>query len=534
MNTIAVLDSGVSDRGQDGYETFLSEIRNHFAGQSGQGPLFTTNVGDLWSLFLDGLPQFARKHYTCHACRRFVEQYGGLVRITPDGRKVSVIWPDPEYVPAFFTASVVAIRKAIAKARVNGVFVSSQSVYGQPVTGEWHHMAVRPSDTNVWRSRTQSAHQRAAEKAEEFKMLVAGLNEYPRDVVEQALKLLESDALYRSEKVIGPAWWLRSLHIMLSTLKDAAAKENITWVAVAGAPAGFCHVRSTMIGTLLEDIAAHMDFETVSKRFAAKMHPLQYQRPQAAPTAGNIAQAEKVIQQLQAAGSLDRRFARLEELTTLWRPAQREVREPASVGVFGHLTPKAGKQNVADIEVPVVTITWEKFHRTVLPNAYEMELYAVGSQNFSAITTAVHADAPPILQWDTEGRRNPFAWYVYNRGSFPHEWNLTPGWVKVTGVCLSPSMWQEGIINQAKSVHFILDGARDKRYEKSGNALFPETLKSEFHGIRATIEAYSRRAVLFGYDEASACGVRAGDSWGISVRVTNEFGVSSYRLDRWD
>lgn len=54
-----------------------------------------------------------------------------------------------------------------------------------------------------------------------------------------------------------------------------------------------------MIGTLLDDIASGMSFDSVSRRFAEKMHPLQYQRPQAAPSAGNIAQAEKIVEKLE-------------------------------------------------------------------------------------------------------------------------------------------------------------------------------------------------------------------------------------------
>ena len=78
-----------------------------------------------------------------------------------------------------------------------------------------------------------------------------------------------------------------------------------------------------MIGTLLEDLATGMDFATVSARFAAKMHPLKYLRPQAAPRAGNIADAEKIVAKLGIARSLERRFARIDEIETLWTDAPR-------------------------------------------------------------------------------------------------------------------------------------------------------------------------------------------------------------------
>ena len=135
-------------------------------------------------------------------------------------------------------------------------------------------------------------------------------------------KLLDSEQLYRSEKVAGPARWLMALHERLAAIKKKPhVREAIVWRAVATAPPGFCHVRSTMVGTLLADLAAHMPFHQVRRRFSDKMHPLQYQRPTAAPSAGNIAQAEKAMKELDAAGALARRFARLEDLqATLWTP----------------------------------------------------------------------------------------------------------------------------------------------------------------------------------------------------------------------
>ena len=44
---------------------------------------------------------------------------------------------------------------------------------------------------------------------------------------------------------------------------------------------------------------------------------------------------------------------------------------PASGGVFGHLTPKAKPAN--PLTLPQQTMTWEKFARTVLPDAISIE-----------------------------------------------------------------------------------------------------------------------------------------------------------------
>ncbi len=81
-----------------------------------------------------------------------------------------------------------------------------------------------------------------------------------------------------------------------------------------------------MIGTLLEDLTAGLPFAQIKAKFDAKMDALNYQRPAAAPAAGNIARAEKIIAKLKTEGSLDRRFARLDEIQKLWVPASSKGR----------------------------------------------------------------------------------------------------------------------------------------------------------------------------------------------------------------
>ncbi len=98
-------------------------------------------------------------------------------------------------------------------------------------------------------------------------------------------------------------------------------------------------------------------------------------------------------------------------------------------------------------------------------------------------------------------------------------------------------MWYGDIPHQGKGVIFILDGARDMRHASVGTVLFPEFLKSEFHGIRATIEAYSKSATLADAAEANACGLilHSGNSaWDTVVRVMANGIALDYRLDRWD
>ncbi|MGA2732772.1 MAG: hypothetical protein ABSG35_09260 [Syntrophobacteraceae bacterium] len=542
MSKAIALDTLIPDDSE--YERFLAAMRKRFHDTiDTNGPLlFTTDAKDLFDIFLNEFPAGAiRQNFTCHVCKRFTGLYGGLVSICDDGLAISAVWPAEEAIPAPFMAPVSAVRKAISKANVTGVFLTSKNVWGFPVTGPWHHMAVTPVNGLVFKKGLQTPFQRMAECKEEFIMLKACLREFPLSAVEQALKVLRLDALYRSEKCLGVAEWLAALHKKLAEIRNKQLQDNLVWRAAASAPPGFCHVRSTMIGTLLDDIISGMDFDDISSRFAAKMHPLQYQRPQAPPSAENIAQAEKLIEEMKAAGSLARRFARVKEIQAIWRASTiPKTDKPQAGGVFSHLKPKRPAHEIRNLDVPAITMTWDKFQRTVLPDAVRLE-FAVPHErmSYSAILTAVNEDAPPILQWDNKEQRNPFSWYVYIGMSMPAYWNLTPGPVDVTAICLQPSMWfsPEKARHQGESIILILNGAVDQR--ESGNAIFPETLKADFHGIRSTIEAYSRSARIEGREEASACGLRLAKeqkTWqSVRLIVTDGNGNrTGYDLDRWD
>jgi len=530
-----------NDCSDHGYPEFLELVKRNFNLAISCGErLFTTDASGLWEAYLDNLPSDSKQYFDCRACKHFIERFGGLVTISVKGNIKSAIWKEKE-IPMFFIESVKAMKEIVQKARVNGVFIGSTRVLGEPVTGEWTHLSVSLPDDMINHSKLLTAEQVMAEKLEDFKMAKNALMIYSDNAVDTAVTLLKTESLYRSEKCLGVAEWFRDLHQKCSIVKNLRNKENIIWSAVATAPAGFCHVKSSMIGTLLDDITSGMPFNMVSRRFAEKMQPTQYQRPQSAPSAGNIRQAEKIVEKLGIKNSLVRRYARLDELETVWKDIdERDSKHNFSGGVFSHIQPKEKREQprMSYDDLPIITMTWDKFSRTVLPTAMGIDYYVPsGLGNYSAIVTASDFNAPPILQWDREEQRNPFSWYLYNGGSYYGDWNLSLGYCKVTGITLQPSMWHGENAQQGKGLFLILEGARDKRHNEIGNALFPEILRPELREIRATIEAYSKDSKIEGYEESSACGVNPqyGDThFNAKLRVQTPTGTVVFKLDRWD
>ncbi|HYO70333.1 MAG TPA: hypothetical protein VEU33_30065 [Archangium sp.] len=514
-----------------GYHDYLGRLQSGFEEHAARQQLFTTNATGLWEAFLASVSEERRQRDNCNSCRQFIERFGHLVTIDETGQQHSPFWIE-HLASTENLATVQRLRGMVEKAHVNGVFLSSEPVWGTPVTGIWKHLAVRVPQAHVFKPGLLSASQKMAELRENHRCLNVALDEFKAELLEQARVVLQAEALTRSEKFIGVVEWL----IARQRERKTPHGRNLIWKAVASAPAGFCTPRSSMVGTLLEDLAAGLPFETVKKRFDDKMHPLQYQRPQVAPSAGNIQQAEEAIAKLGLAPALERRFATLADVRLTWKPGTNKPEKTGSV--FGHLQPKEAAR-ATDLQLPAKTLTWVKFRDTVLPTAEKMELRVPSSSSaFSAMVTAVHPDAPPLIQWDSPEQRNPVTWYFYHNPTLASSWGLTPGYVEVLGLTMKPNTWfSDRFGQQGQGVFFILKGARDSR--NSSLSLFPEHLRSDLHGVRATIEAFSRsRQLVVPEGEPLASGLMvvpsADASWDVELRVTNKGSVATYKLDRWD
>lgn len=538
------------------HDRFYRHVRAAIAARLAalRGPVFATDAdgegGALFAAFLDALDPGIRQHYTCGACRKFFSHYGSLVSIDERGDATPVVWADES--AQLFGDAMRATRARVAAAAVTGVFFSGAKVWGRPETGEWTHFHGEVDPSLVFKHPLLTAGRAMAEKREDYAMLDRALGDYTRAHVATALRLLDGEALYRSEKVIGVARWFDGVMETVEKVSRrgkggdagrARRRANVLWRAVAMAPPGFCHVRSSMIGTLLDDIAAEKPYAAIEAAFRAKMHPLQYQRPQVAPKAGNIKQAEAIVSALQSAGALRRRFARLDDMQLLWRSTSRPTAAAVTTsdpapdgGVFDRVRGKKRGPKALD-GIPTKPITWVKFREKVLPDAKAIEIMVGATGAFYAFLTAADPDAPPIIQWDREDRRNPVTWYTYMSEQAPAIWGLKPGWQRVTGVGLFPHQWadEERHSHQQKGAAFFIEDCRAPA--GGGLGLFPEFMRSEYHPVRATIEAFSKGGEPEAREAASACALtmRPGASTTLRVRVTGAAGEAvEHVIDRWD
>ena len=509
------------------YNAPLDGVHIAFRSIASAGPLFATDAKGLNAIYIDSIPKRHQQVHNCSCCKRFIHAFGGLVAII-DGKTVPAMW-NAETVPEFYRPAFAALQERVAKARITTVFKTKLTTWGFPETGKWRHLSVIPPASLIYRGAALTPGQASAAARENYKTVLAALADFTAPMLDEALRLLKAETLARSEKFLGPVEWLRKLQ----DRPKGREGENMLWAAIASAPEGYCHPRASVVGSLLEDIAAGLAFQDIKARFEAKTDARLYQRPQAAPAAGTIKQAEDLVAKLGIRLSLERRYARLDELETIWKPQIKEAARQTGGGVFDHIQPK-GSEPVEAVGLPSITVTWSKFQEKVLPTASRLEVYAPETGRYIGLTSAVHPEAPPILKWDREEERYPIGWFVYPTGSPARQWGLTPGsWNNVLAVTpLPPLCGTRPKPFLGTGMILVIEGAADTR--DTGNALFPECLRDDLHGVRPVIEAYSRGAKLTGRETAAAGYDVCKDAAGCMLRVFDGRAWTRYNIDRWD
>lgn len=382
-------------------------------------PLFYSKAdrNTLWDTYIQALTDAGqnevyreRGEHDCQCCKHFIRKIGNILAISPTGELVS-IW-DIEPTGSFYdnVASTMAkltrdsgIRSSffIDNAQV-GTDSNVELINGKPHT--WEHFYVEVPSNLVVKDGTDRA-TRIGRSSERYHSLKLSCEKLQLTAVMDVLDLVEQNNLYRGAEHKGALVYMRK------TLKDySEAQDKEMWLwRISLLDGDKVNMRGSVIGTLVEDLSSGVPLDAAVKSFETKVAPANYKRTTALVTPKMIAEAEKAIETLGVAGSLERRHAVITDITVdnvLF--ADRAAKVAMSGGVLGVL-----KDAVTDnVDVSKAgSIPIDTFLSTVVPSASKIEAYlsnSVAASNAMTLLAPVNPEAPSILKWD-----NNFTW-AYN------------------------------------------------------------------------------------------------------------------------
>ena len=512
---------------KDGLAAAYDELREKMQQQFDLSAIiFRVDSRGLFEELLRQLPVMHRQHYDCNACRRFINTYGGLVVLDAQGVREPVLWPE-NLAHTGFRRAVAKMRSIINRRPIIGRLYSNDLSLGLPSNHDrargktWSHFSVRIKDR---RFRAANPAQAEARSLQEHQMLRRALDRYSLNTIRQALDLFVVGEFDRSVKFIAPTRWLLEAAENYKRARSERSKADAVWFAVGAQRAvGWAHVNTSIISTVLDGIQKGDATATIKRFFDEKMHPLRYQRPQAAPKQGQVAAAAQAVKDLGLEASFQRRFATLDDCVLAWKP-----KRTPDLGLFAGL----GQQRTMSRK----TYTFTRFVREVLPRANNIDVRLPARGSFAALVTAADMDAPPIVKWDREDNRCPVTWYMYNGGSAPYHWGLHDDYAKVVGIADHPANWFSVEHREDQNTAFLLlQGCFDDlRRGASGGGLFPEHVRSDLHGYRKTIEAHVRRSGIKAAAGHAAAGLLLRGRVGLELRVQTNLGREVYWIDRWE
>ncbi len=383
--------------------------------------VFTTDISgdDLYDLYLASFPEGTdprfreRTEHDCSCCKQFIRSVGNAVSLSAQG-EITTVWSDAANKAVYPYDVVATALDAVVKAKaVNNIFLTEENSFGKEETisltddygtERWNHFFTGPIVRDLVSS-TPDATKGDYRTTVEVNM--RGLKELNPEAVATVLELIDTNALYRGSEH-------REAVLAFSKTQKAYNKLNAkqqvayAWLKSTGTGSRF---RNTVIGTLVTDLSDGVELEKAVASFEAKVAPQNYKRTSALITPGMVKKAMGTINELGLEPALERRFARMADISVndvLWvdgdaAPVMKGGLLEGELMVIAAATGKKKNINPEDAE----DITLEKFMVDVLPKAKKMEVLLKGEHlgNLMSLTAPVDPEPKQLFKWD-----NDFAW----------------------------------------------------------------------------------------------------------------------------
>ena len=398
------------------FHVFADRVHARLLGlQKMRSQLYEVDASDIYQVYLDAFPEGTNPVYKtntehdCSCCKQFLRGLGGVVAINADGT-VESLWDLPG-LPEPYATVAARLDDFVHSLPITGPVVRAQLRYGAKGTRAtdehgsnqtWNHF-YGELPRACWSPKPDEVRGAAVTAAA---VLRRGLETLSLGALQAVRDLIKANAIYRGTEHTD------AVETFLELKKawergSARLREAMVW-SYHGKPVA--RFRNTVIGTLAVDLSDGVTEDKAIASFEAKVAPANYKRPKAAITPRMIDNALATIDKLGLRPALDRRFARLSDVSVndvLF--VDRSVAPAMVDGLRAALLDVAAVATVSAVKEAetAVSITMDAFLADVVPKTTKLELLLTSAHlgNLVSVTAPTHADAPPLFAWD-----NGFAW----------------------------------------------------------------------------------------------------------------------------
>lgn len=367
----------------------------------------------LWDLYLNSFPQEfngifrERRNYDCNCCKNFIRRVGNLIALKGD--QVVSIWD--VQVEGYFQLVADKMSEYVKSARIDNIYATSEQIAGGLSNTDnynpdikWDHFYVK--FPNQFVHKNSDIGSLLGECRAHNDVLTRSLKELSLDAAETVLELINQGSLYRGSEF---------KHVVETFIQykkefdlvDESNVESYIWQTSKklGQNGRF---KNTVIGSLLIDLSEGMELEKAVASFENKVSGTNYKRTTALVTPSMIKLAQEKIRDLGLEASLERRFAKKDDVT-INNVIFSSVHEK-SLNVFDDLIGEAKRkvQNKKLDKVELISV--DKFLSDVLPTVEKLEVMFDNKHkaNLMTMVAPIHTSAPNMFKWD-----NQYSW-AYN------------------------------------------------------------------------------------------------------------------------
>lgn len=366
------------------------------------GTLYYVNVDrdKIWEVYLSGFAPEKKQENTCNCCKAFLRQFGGIVAITSDLKRIS-LW-DFEAEDEEYNQSIIELRKYIASLEIKGIFLNSFAKLGTdsnvaPSGTRWHHFYVELPSKFVAKELLIGSKEGASRDSRN--VFERSLNEITDEALDTALELIAANSMYRANESKGVLEAFQKLKNEYKKLKTREEKSNFCWVRSASAGDALSRIKNSAMGTFLMDISENKPLEDAVRAFERIMAPASYKRPTAIVTPKMIQNAQARLVELDMIDCLDRRYLTLADLSikdVLFKHQNSQL----AGDVFAQLTNDVTINPKTFERVEEISIT--DFIDKIVPTAKSIKVLVENSHldNFVSLIGPKEKNDKKFLKWD--------------------------------------------------------------------------------------------------------------------------------------